>query len=52
MRSRNSTYYREFLEKLNAYAPEKPIAAQVEAFLLDCGVPAETIARIRKILMK
>ena len=52
MRSRNSPYYREFLEMLSAYAPGKSLAAQTEAFLLDCGVSAETLGRIRAILKK
>ena len=52
MRSRNSPYYRDFLEKLSAFAPGKTLAAQTEAFLLDCGVSRETIKRIRAILMK
>ena len=52
MRSRNGDYYRDFLNTLSTFAPGKPISAQVEAFLLDCGVRAETIDRIRAILMK
>ena len=52
MRSRNGDYYRDFLNTLSTFAPGKPISAQVEAFLLDCGVRAETLARIRAILMK
>ena len=52
IRSRNSTYYREFLDMLAAFAPEKSLNEQAEAFLLDCGVSADTIKRIRAILMK
>ena len=52
IRSRNGDYYRDFLNTLSTFAPGKPISAQVEAFLLDCGVRAETLARIRAILMK
>ena len=52
IRSRNGDYYRDFLNTLSTFAPGKPISIQVEAFLLDCGVPAETLDRIRAILMK
>ena len=52
LRSRNSAYYREFLEKLATFAPGKPVGEQVQAFLLNCGVSAETLTRIRAILMK
>lgn len=49
-RSRNASYYREFLDLLDVYAPGKPLSVKVKAFLLNCGVSMDVINRIQFIL--
>ena len=51
-RSRNSSYYTEFLEMLDAYAPLRPLSEKVRAFLIDCGVTEVCIDKIIRIFMK
>ena len=51
-RSRYADYYVEFLDIMASYAPGKPIAEQVKAFLLSCGVTEATIEKIMTILKK
>ena len=50
-RSRNSEYYREFLEKLREYAPGKELGVQVRTFLLSCGISEKTIEKITEIII-
>lgn len=49
-RSRNNDYFAEFLTALYAYAGEKRLEKAVRAFLLDCGVPEETLNRVVSLL--
>jgi len=49
-RSRNKPYYRAFLDELQKYAPGEPISACAKQFLLSCGVTAERLEKIRKII--
>lgn len=51
-RKRSSSYYSEFLEALDAYAPGAALSDKVRAFLLDCGVKNECIHKILKIIAK
>lgn len=51
-RSRNSSYYMEFLAKLDTYAPSRPLSEKVRAFLLDCGVTSECLDKILSIIKK
>jgi len=49
-RSRNSSYYVEFLNMLKVYAPYGSLAEQVRAFLLSCGVTEAVLDRLVQIL--
>jgi hypothetical protein len=51
-RSRYYPYYRNFIVKLQEYAPNKPLSVCVYNFLLSCGVEEECIDKIRNILRK
>lgn len=51
-RSRYYPYYRNFIDKLQEYAPNKPLSVCVYNFLLSCGVEEECIDKIRNILRK
>lgn len=51
-RSRNSDYYKKFLDLLNVYAPGKTLHEKVKVFLLDCGVENECLEKIVKIISK
>ena len=51
-RSRNSSYYQEFLGLLDAYAPSKTLHEKVKSFLFDCGVKKECMEKITKIICK
>lgn len=50
-RSRFSEGFQEFLSVFNTYKGET-VGEHTEAFLLECGVPPETIAKIRNNLKK
>ena len=51
-RRRNSSYYMEFLQMLDAYAPGEPLRVQVRAFLRSCGVTDKVMERVARILRK
>ena len=51
-RRRDSSYYVEFLQMLDAYAPGEPLKVQVRAFLRACGVTEQILERIVHILQK
>ena len=51
-RSRNSSYYKNFLALLDAYAPGQTLNKKVKAFLLDCGVEAVCLEKIMNIICK
>lgn len=51
-RSRNSDYYKAFLDELKLYAPGQSLSVQVKEFLVDCGVLEEHIQKIISILKK
>ena len=50
-RSRNTNSFPKFWKALKEY-PGKTINEKTEAFLLECNVKSETIAKIRKLLAK
>ena len=49
-RSRNKPYYRAFLDELQKYAPGQSISVCAREFLLSCGVTAEQLEKIKKII--
>ena len=51
-RTRNGSYYTEFLEMLDIYAPGKSLSEKVRAFLIDCGVTNECLDTILCIIKK
>lgn len=51
-RSRKSSYYTDFLDRLNTYAPDESLNKKVTLFLLDCGVKRECIEKIKNIISK
>ena len=51
-RSRNSSYYTEFLDMLDEYAPGGSLHEKVKSFLFDCGVEKECIKKIISIICK
>ena len=51
-RSRNHTYYTEFLDMLDAYAPGKSLHEKVKQFLYACDVTAGCIEKIVNIIKK
>lgn len=51
-RSRNDSYYVEYLDMIEKYAPSKPLSEKIKAFLLDCGVPEESLEKIKSIKCK
>ena len=51
-RSRNSSYYREFLDELQKFAPGKSLSHCVENFLKYCGVDESTLNKIRSIIKR
>lgn len=51
-RSRNHSYYTEFMDMLDKYAPGDTLSKKVKAFLLDCGVTNDCIEKIAKIICK
>ena len=50
-RSRNSDYFREFVERLGTFGKDT-LAQNAEAFVLECGVPPEVVEMIRSILSR
>ena len=50
-RSRNGSYFREFLDEFAKYEGTN-LAERTESFLLSCGVTSDTIEKIRKIFKK
>lgn len=51
-RSRNHSYYTDFLDILDTYAPGESLNKKVTLFLLDCGVKRECIEKIINIISK
>lgn len=49
-RSRNAPYYKEFIDKLEKYAPNGTLAEKAKGFLLSCGVTEECINKIYEII--
>lgn len=51
-RSRNSSYYKEFLYELQKFAPNKSLTYCVENFLKHCGVSESTLNKIKSIIRR
>ena len=51
-RSRESDYFREFLDEMRAYSPKGTLRDCVLLYLADCGISDETLDKIIKILKK
>ena len=49
-RSRNSSYFKEFLQLLDAYGAGEPLSVNVPRFLTDCGVTKDTLSKICEII--
>ena len=49
-RSRNSAYFKECLQLLDAYGAGEPLSVNVPRFLTDCGVTKDTLSKICEII--